>query len=130
MAPWVSAGSGSVLSGSLASAAERVEAARKIIAALNPDARVIEVDRGAVALGAVMGTGLFDFDRAAEHLAHTLAALGRVERLAATLVVLAPDDDQFEGAVPGFAGERGWVARCGGASRAERPNRRRRDNHR
>jgi G3E family GTPase len=46
---------------------ERVEAARKIIAALNPDARVIEVDRGAVELGAVMGTGLFDFDRAAEH---------------------------------------------------------------
>ena len=45
----------------------RVDAARKIIAALNPDARVIEVDRGAVALGAVMGTGLFDFDRAAEH---------------------------------------------------------------
>ena len=47
--------------------AERVEAARKIIAALNPDARVIEVDRGAVEPGAVMGTGLFDFDRAAEH---------------------------------------------------------------
>lgn len=52
-------------------------------------------------------------------VAHTLAALGRVERLAATLVVLAPDDDQFEDAVPGFVGERGWVARCGGASRAE-----------
>jgi G3E family GTPase len=46
---------------------QRVEAARKIIAALNPDARVIEADRGAVDLGAVMGTGLFDFDRAAEH---------------------------------------------------------------
>ena len=45
----------------------RVEAARKIIAALNPDARVIEVDHGRVDLGAVMGTGLFDFDRAAEH---------------------------------------------------------------
>jgi len=52
-------------------------------------------------------------------VAHTLAALGRVQRLAATLVVLAPDDDQFEDAVPGFVGERGWVARCGGASRAE-----------
>lgn len=52
-------------------------------------------------------------------VAHTLAALGRVDRLAATLVVLAPDDDQFEDAVPGFTGDRGWVARCGGASRAE-----------
>ncbi|PLL12565.1 4-hydroxytetrahydrobiopterin dehydratase [Tabrizicola sp. TH137] len=47
--------------------AERVDAARKIIAALNPDARVIEVDHGAVDLRAVMGTGLFDFDKAAEH---------------------------------------------------------------
>jgi G3E family GTPase len=45
----------------------RVDAARKIIAALNPDARVIEADQGAVDLGAVMGTGLFDFDKAAEH---------------------------------------------------------------
>jgi len=52
-------------------------------------------------------------------VAHTLAALAAVERLAATLVVLAPDDDQFEHAVPGFTGERAWVARCGGASRAE-----------
>jgi 2-C-methyl-D-erythritol 4-phosphate cytidylyltransferase/2-C-methyl-D-erythritol 4-phosphate cytidylyltransferase/2-C-methyl-D-erythritol 2,4-cyclodiphosphate synthase len=42
-----------------------------------------------------------------------------VDRLAATLVVLAPDDDQFEDAVPRFTDERGWVARCGGASRAE-----------
>ncbi|WGV17618.1 GTP-binding protein [Fuscovulum ytuae] len=45
----------------------RVDAARKIIAALNPDARVIEVDLGHVDLDAVMGTGLFNFDRAAEH---------------------------------------------------------------
>jgi 2-C-methyl-D-erythritol 4-phosphate cytidylyltransferase len=29
-------------------------------------------------------------------VAHTLAALAQVPRLAATLVVLAPDDDQFE----------------------------------
>jgi len=47
--------------------AARVEAARRIIAALNPDARVIEVDRGAVDPAAVLGTGLFDFDRAAGH---------------------------------------------------------------
>ena len=52
-------------------------------------------------------------------VAHTLAALARVARLEATLVVLSPHDDQFETEVPGFAGERGWVARCGGARRAE-----------
>ncbi len=52
-------------------------------------------------------------------VAHTLQALARVDRLAATLVVLAPDDEQFEEECPGFAGERGWVARVGGASRAE-----------
>jgi 2-C-methyl-D-erythritol 4-phosphate cytidylyltransferase len=46
---------------------------------------------------------------------HTLAALARVIRLHATLVVLAPDDGLFEGLVPGHAG---WVARCGGATRA------------
>jgi 2-C-methyl-D-erythritol 4-phosphate cytidylyltransferase len=48
-------------------------------------------------------------------VAHTLAALAAVPRLAGTLVVLAPDDTRFETAAPGFAG---WVARVGGASRA------------
>ncbi len=52
-------------------------------------------------------------------MAHTLEALAQVPGLAATLVVIAPDDDQFEAAVPGFQGERSWLARCGGASRAE-----------
>ena len=52
-------------------------------------------------------------------VAHTLAALAQVQRLTATLVVLAPDDQLFEQAAPGFRGERAWVARCGGASRAE-----------
>ena len=52
-------------------------------------------------------------------VAHTLAALAAVPRLQATLVVLAPDDTVFEGQVPGFAGEHGWVARCGGATRAD-----------
>ena len=52
-------------------------------------------------------------------VAHTLEALGQVQRLAATLVVLAPDDERFAEAVPGFEGERGWVARCGGATRAD-----------
>ncbi len=51
-------------------------------------------------------------------VAHTLAALARVQRLDATLVVLSPDDDQFEACAPGFTGDRAWVARCGGASRA------------
>lgn len=51
-------------------------------------------------------------------MAHTLDALQAVPGLDATLVVLSPEDDQFEQAVPGFAGERAWVARCGGASRA------------
>lgn len=51
-------------------------------------------------------------------VAHTLAALAAVPRLTATLVVLAPGDEAFDAAVPGFAGARGWVARCGGATRA------------
>ena len=51
-------------------------------------------------------------------VAHTLDALAGVPRLDATLVVLAPDDSRFDAAVPGFAGPRGWVARCGGDTRA------------
>jgi 2-C-methyl-D-erythritol 4-phosphate cytidylyltransferase len=52
-------------------------------------------------------------------VAHTLAALEQVSRLQATLVVLAPDDEQFEAVVPHYGGERSWVARCGGATRAQ-----------
>lgn len=48
-------------------------------------------------------------------VAHTLAALASVSRLAATLVVVAPDDVAFEACVPAFTG---WVARSGGATRA------------
>ena len=48
-------------------------------------------------------------------VAHTLQALHEVARLTATLVVLSPDDAQFEQHAPAFTG---WVARCGGASRA------------
>ena len=47
--------------------------------------------------------------------AHTLAALAGVHRLTATLVVLSPQDTQFEQHVPGFDG---WVSRDGGATRA------------
>ena len=46
---------------------DRVDAARKIIRALNPDARLIETDHGKVDVGSILGTGLFDFDRAQEH---------------------------------------------------------------
>ena len=49
-------------------------------------------------------------------VAHTLEALSRVARLQATLVVLSPGDDRFEREVPGFPG---WVARCGGDTRAQ-----------
>jgi 2-C-methyl-D-erythritol 4-phosphate cytidylyltransferase len=52
-------------------------------------------------------------------VAHTLSALAQVTRLAATLVVLSPDDTQFAHHAPAFAGDRAWVARVGGASRAE-----------
>ena len=51
-------------------------------------------------------------------VAHTLAALTRVARIAGTLVVLAPGDDQFELHAPQFAGVTRWAARCGGATRA------------
>ncbi len=47
---------------------------------------------------------------------HTLRALYRVGRIERTLVALHPQDDAFEREVPGFDG---WVARVGGASRAE-----------
>jgi 2-C-methyl-D-erythritol 4-phosphate cytidylyltransferase len=47
---------------------------------------------------------------------HTLAALAGVARLAQVVVVLSPDDIQFETAVPGFGGT---VLRCGGETRAQ-----------
>jgi 2-C-methyl-D-erythritol 4-phosphate cytidylyltransferase len=49
-------------------------------------------------------------------VAHTLAALAAVPALAQTLVVLSPDDAQFESHAPGF---HGWAARTGGATRAD-----------
>jgi 2-C-methyl-D-erythritol 4-phosphate cytidylyltransferase len=49
-------------------------------------------------------------------VAHTLAALAGVTRLAQVLVVLSPDDTQFESRVPASAAS---VARCGGGTRAE-----------
>ena len=48
-------------------------------------------------------------------VAHTLAALVSVSRLSQVLVVLAPQDTAFEEHAPAH---RGWVARCGGVTRA------------
>lgn len=46
---------------------DSVEAARKILRALNPDAQVIEADYAKVDPERIFNTGLFDFDRAHEH---------------------------------------------------------------
>jgi 2-C-methyl-D-erythritol 4-phosphate cytidylyltransferase len=48
-------------------------------------------------------------------VAHTLSALADVPRLNQTLVVLSPEDREFERHAPGYTG---WVARCGGVTRA------------
>jgi 2-C-methyl-D-erythritol 4-phosphate cytidylyltransferase len=52
-------------------------------------------------------------------VAHTLNALSQVKRLTSTLVVVAPADTLFEQHAPDFMGDTGWVARVGGASRAQ-----------
>lgn len=48
-------------------------------------------------------------------IGHTLAALRAVDEIEQTLVVIAPDDERFAAACPGFDG---WTAACGGATRA------------
>ena len=52
-------------------------------------------------------------------VAHTLAALGAVARIEATLVVLSPMDDAFALHMPAFEGDRRWVAHVGGDTRAQ-----------
>jgi 2-C-methyl-D-erythritol 4-phosphate cytidylyltransferase len=52
-------------------------------------------------------------------VSHTLAALAAVPQIEATLVVLSPDDDRFAALLPGFEGDKGWISRHGGATRAE-----------
>jgi 2-C-methyl-D-erythritol 4-phosphate cytidylyltransferase len=47
---------------------------------------------------------------------HTLDALASVSRLSQTAVVLNPEDREFERHAARFSG---WVARCGGATRAQ-----------
>ena len=44
-----------------------LDAARKIVRALNAGARIIETSHSQVAAGDILNTGLFDFDRAHEH---------------------------------------------------------------
>lgn len=56
-----------VLNKMAAATAEQRDAARTIIAGLNPDAKLIETDFGRVALADVLGTGRFDIDRAETH---------------------------------------------------------------
>ncbi len=46
---------------------DRADAARKIIRSLNADAKIIEADHSDVASGAILDTGLFDFEKAHEH---------------------------------------------------------------
>ena len=47
--------------------AEQIDAARKIIRSLNPDAEVIEASMGQVPLDRILDTGRFDFRKAQEH---------------------------------------------------------------
>ncbi len=56
-----------ILNKATAAGPDRMDAARKIIRALNPDARLIETDFSAVPAAQIFDTGLFDFDRAHEH---------------------------------------------------------------
>jgi G3E family GTPase len=46
---------------------EQLQAARQIVVGLNPDARLIEADFGKVRPQEVLGTGLFDIDKAETH---------------------------------------------------------------
>ncbi|MBE3640265.1 zinc metallochaperone GTPase ZigA [Mangrovicoccus algicola] len=46
---------------------EKLDAARKIVTSLNPDAQIIETDHSKVPADRIMGTGLFDFDKAHLH---------------------------------------------------------------
>ena len=63
---------------------ERLDAARKIIAALNPDARIVETDYGRVPGAAIFDTGRFDFDRAHLHPAWAKELYGFAEHVPET----------------------------------------------
>lgn len=46
---------------------QKLDAARKIVTSLNPDAQIIETDYGSVSGDRIFDTGLFDFDKAHMH---------------------------------------------------------------
>ena len=48
-------------------APDKLEAARKIVRSLNPDADIVEADFSQVPLSRVLGTGRFDFEQAQRH---------------------------------------------------------------
>ncbi|KKX34003.1 zinc metallochaperone GTPase ZigA [Rhizobium sp. LC145] len=50
-----------------AASPDELDAARKIVAGLNPDASIVETDFGKVAPRVLLGTGLFDFAKAETH---------------------------------------------------------------
>ena len=50
---------------------------------------------------------------------HTLQALREAPAIAATLVVINPQDDHFERLVPAFEHDRHWLLPAGGATRAQ-----------
>ena len=50
-----------------AASPDELDAARKIVAGLNPDASIVETDFGKIAPRALLGTGLFDFAKAETH---------------------------------------------------------------
>ncbi|AMS43085.1 G3E family GTPase [Aminobacter aminovorans] len=56
-----------VLNKASAAGTADLDAARKIVRALNLDARLVETDFGRVPTDTVLGTGLFDFDKAEQH---------------------------------------------------------------
>ncbi|MCQ2004017.1 GTP-binding protein [Rhizobium sp. NRK18] len=56
-----------ILNKASAAGPERLDAARKIVIGLNPDARLIETDFGRVLPQAIMGTGRFDLMKAQQH---------------------------------------------------------------
>jgi G3E family GTPase len=56
-----------VLNKASAAGPSKLDAARKIVRALNHDARIVETDFGRVALSDILDTGLFDFNKAHRH---------------------------------------------------------------
>jgi G3E family GTPase len=46
---------------------EQLAVVKKLVASLNADARIIAADHGRVDLRAILGTGLFDEDKASQH---------------------------------------------------------------